>query len=117
KGEKADIPLRHNSPEIAEFKIVFGPRDKKFDSDLVEPGPPAMVTGSGILLIYNSRNTRSTGDTSLPEGTYTAGYVLLDKTDPTKVIQRSDNYFMKPDKPYEISGQVNNVCFLEGLVK
>jgi len=117
EGEKPSIPFRHNSPDIAAFKIVFGPREKKFDSDLVEPGPPAMMTESGIWLIYNSRNVQSTGDTSLPEGTYTPGYVVLDKTDPSKVIQRSDTYFMKPDKPYEISGQVNNVCFLEGLVK
>ena len=28
-----------------------------------------------------------------------------------------ETYFMKPDKPYEISGQVNHVCFVEGLVK
>lgn len=117
EGEKPSIPLRRNAPEIAAFKIIFGPREKKFDSDLVEPGPPAMLTASGIWLIYNSRNIRSVGDSSLPEGTYAAGYVVLDKTDPTKVIQRSDNYFIKPEKPYEINGQVNNVCFLEGLVK
>jgi len=28
-----------------------------------------------------------------------------------------DTYFMKPDKPYEITGQVNYVCFVEGLVQ
>jgi len=117
ENEKPSISLRRNSAEIAKFKIVFGPREKKFDSDLVEPGPPAILTDSGIWLIYNSRNIRSAGDTSLPEGTNAAGYVVLDKTDPTRVIQRSDNYFIKPDKSYEINGQVNNVCFLEGLVK
>jgi len=53
--------------------------------------------------------------TSLPDGTYTAGQVLLDKNDPTQVIKRLDHFFMKPDKPYELNGQVNNVCFLEGL--
>lgn len=116
-NEKPSIPLRRNSAEIASFKIVFGPREKKFDSDLVEPGPPAMLTDSGIWLIYNSRNIPSIGDSSLAEGTYAAGYVVMDKNDPTKVIERSDSYFIKPDKPYEITGQVNNVCFLEGLVK
>ena len=117
KGEKPSIPLRRNAAENGDFKIIFGPREKKFDSDLVESGPPAMLTDSGIWLIYNSRNIKSIGDTSLADGTYAAGYVVLDKKDPAKVIQRSDNYFMKPDKPYEINGQVNNVCFLEGLVK
>ena len=99
------------------LKIVFGPRTGKFDSDLVEPGPAAMQTDSGILLIYNSRNVASKGDTSLPEGTYAAGQVLLDKNDPAKVIDRSERYFIKPEKPYEITGQVNEVCFVEGLVQ
>lgn len=98
-------------------KSVFGPREKKFDSDLVEPGPPALLMKDGIYLIYNSRNVRSKGDTSLTEGTYAAGYVKIDQNDPTKVIERSDNYFIKPDKPYETTGQVNHVCFLEGLVQ
>lgn len=116
-GDGPSIPLRHNSPEIADIRIVFGPRDKKFDSDLVEPGPPAILTDSAIWLIYNSRNTRATGDTSLPEGTYAPGYIRMDRNDPTRVIDRSGNYFMIPDKPYEITGQVNHVCFLEGLVR
>ncbi|HYF32661.1 MAG TPA: glycoside hydrolase family 130 protein [Chitinophagaceae bacterium] len=117
EGEQPSIPLRHNAPEIAEVKIVFGPREKKFDSDLVEPGPAAMITGKGILLIYNSRNVQSMGDNALPEGTYAAGQILLDKADPMKVIQRSEDYFIKPDKKYEILGQVNHVCFVEGLVQ
>lgn len=98
------------------YEIVFGPRPKKFDSDLVEPGPPAMLTDKGIVLIYNSRNVPSKGDTSLAEGTYAASQILFDKNDPTRVIDRMDTYFMKPDKPYEITGQVNHVCFVEGLV-
>ena len=115
--EKPAIELRHYAKEIPEIKIVFGPRPKKFDSDLVEPGPAAMVTGQGILLLYNSRNIPAIGDSSLPEGTYTASQILLDKNDPTRVLQRMDTWFIQPDKPYEISGQVNRVCFVEGLVR
>ena len=99
------------------IKTIFGPRAKRFDSDLVEPGPPAMLTDKGILLIYNSRNVTSKGDTALAEGTYAASQILFDKADPTKVTDRMDTYFMKPDKPYEITGQVNYVCFVEGLVQ
>jgi beta-1,2-mannosidase len=116
-GEKPTIELRHNSVEIPEIKIVFGPRNKKFDSDLIEPGPPAMITDKGILLIYNSRNVPSIGDSSLPEGTYAASQVLLDKNDPMKLLNRMEDYFIKPEKDYEINGQVNHVCFLEGLVR
>jgi beta-1,2-mannosidase len=104
--------------ETAENKLltVFGPRKGKFDSDLVEPGPPAMLTDNGIVLMYNSRNVLAKGDSSLPEHTYTASQILLDANDPSKVLDRMDTYFIKPDKPYEITGQVNQVCFIEGLV-
>ena len=117
KGEKPAIELRRNAGEIAEVKIVFGPRKGYFDSDLVEPGPPAMITDKGIVLIYNSRNIPAIGDTSLQEGTYAAGQALMDKTDPMKMIGRTESYFIKPDKPYEMLGQVNQVCFVEGLAE
>jgi beta-1,2-mannosidase len=107
------IPVEGNDGKLL---VIFGPRKGKFDSDLVESGPPAMLTDDGIVLIYNSRNVPSKGDSSLAEGTYAASQILLDKNDPSKVLERMDTYFMKPDKPYEISGQVNHVCFLEGLV-
>lgn len=99
-----------------DFLPIFSPRERMFDSDLVEPGPPAMITDKGILLLYNSRNHAEKGDPLLPAGTYTAGQVLMDPNDPTRVIYRTDDYFFRPTQPYEITGQVNNVCFLEGLV-
>ncbi len=98
------------------FKIAFGPRKGKFDSQLVEPGPPALLTDNGIVFIYNSRNSPGFGDANLPAGTYSAGQILADRNDPFNIIDRSENNFFSPDKPYEITGQVNNVCFLEGLV-
>lgn len=98
------------------FQPVFSPREGKFDSDLVEPGPPAMLTEHGILLIYNSRNHAEKGDPALPPGTYAAGQILFDATDPLTVLYRTDVNFFAPSQQYEITGQVNNVCFLEGLV-
>lgn len=95
---------------------VFGPRKGKFDSDLVEPGPPALLTEKGILLLYNCRNVPSKGDSSLAEGTYAPAQILLDKNQPAQVLDRMDQYMMKPEKPYEVNGQVNHVCFIEGLV-
>jgi len=91
------------------------PRKGKFDSQLVESGPFALITKKGILLIYNSKNNKEYGDTTLPAGTYSAGQALFDINNPEKLIARTPNYFIKPDKPYEITGQVNNVIFVEGL--
>ncbi len=97
------------------FEIVFSTRRGKFDSELVEPGPPAVITNQGILLIYNSKNSPVFGDKSLADGTYAAGQIIMDKEDPSKVLHRTDEWFITPDQPFEITGQVDNVCFVEGL--
>lgn len=113
--ETAPIPLKGQALNMPQLKIIIPTRDKKFDSDLVEPGPPAMLTEKGILLIYNSRNLKHIGDTSLADGTYTAGQVLLNRNNPLQVLHRMNQYFIRPEKSYELLGEVNNVCFLEGL--
>ena len=97
------------------FEIVFSTRRGKFDSELVEPGPPAVITNQGILLIYNSKNSPEFGDKRLADGTYAAGQIIMDKEDPSKVLHRTDDWFITPDQPFEITGQVNNVVFVEGL--
>jgi beta-1,2-mannosidase len=102
--------------ENGKLKSVLKPRPGYFDSRLVESGPYALVVDQGIQLIYNGMNLDSGGDTTLAKGAYCAGQALFSKEDPTKVIDRLETNFMKPDKPYEITGQVNQVCFLEGLV-
>lgn len=95
---------------------VLHPRAGYFDSRLVEPGPYALLQQQGVLLIYNSSNAANNNDTSLPKFTYSAAQALFDKTQPWKLINRSNTHFLHPDKPYEKIGEVNEVCFVEGLV-
>ncbi len=111
--------LIHWDPVYAndgELHIVFGPRKGFFDSDLVEPGPSPILTADGIVLLYNSRNAEMLGDDDLPAFTYSAGQILLDKDDPLQVLDRTDSYFIRPDRPYEISGQIDQVVFIQGMV-
>ena len=96
---------------------VLKPRANKFDSRLVEPGPPAMITENGILLIYNASNSENNGDKNLPKHAYAAGQALFDLNNPTKLLNRSEESFLLPQSASESEGQVNNVCFVEGLVK
>ncbi|RMB61027.1 glycosidase [Dokdonia sinensis] len=96
---------------------VLHPRRGYFDSRLVEPGPYAMYKEEGILLIYNGSNAANYNDTSLPKFTYAAGQALFEKNEPFKLIDRTDQYFIHPDKDYEKVGEVNEVCFVEGLVQ
>lgn len=102
--------------ESGKLVSVLHPRPGFFDSRLVEPGPFALLRDSGILLIYNASNASVYNDTSLPEFAYAAGQALFDRSQPYKLIKRTDKYFIHPEKPYEKSGEVNEVCFVEGLV-
>ncbi len=95
---------------------VLHPRKGYFDSRLVEPGPYALMRDQGILLIYNGSNADSFNDTTLPKFTYAASQALFDKEEPYKLLDRMDTYFIHPDKDYEKVGEVNEVCFVEGLV-
>jgi predicted GH43/DUF377 family glycosyl hydrolase len=86
---------------------VLPSRPGNFDATVVEPGPPPFMTPDGILLIYNGADERSV---------YATGWVLFDKTDPTKVLMRSDKPVFNVEQRWEKEGQVPNVVFVEGLV-
>ena len=95
---------------------VLHPRMGYHDSRLVEPGPYALKTKDGILLIYNGSNAANFNDTTKPKFTYSAGQALFSINEPYKLIDRTTTDFIHPDKPYERTGEVNEVCFVEGLV-
>lgn len=48
--------------------------------------------------------------------TYCAGQALFDKDNPGRLLGRTERPFMRPEKPYELEGQIDNVCFIEGMV-
>jgi len=86
---------------------VLSSRSASFDSQVVEPGPPPVITPQGIFLIYNGADDKLV---------YSTGWVLFDKNDPTKVLARSQTPFFAPEKEWEKVGQVPNVVFVEGAV-
>lgn len=103
------IPGPHGLSPIA------GPRRHRFDSLLTEPGPPAVRTGDGIVLIYNGANHYEGGVADTPPFAYQPGQLLFDKLDPTAVIGRLQDPLIRIDTS-EAHGQVGNVCFAQGLV-
>ncbi|HET8925221.1 MAG TPA: glycoside hydrolase family 130 protein [Candidatus Acidoferrum sp.] len=86
---------------------VLPRRPGKFDSRVVEPGPPPILTARGIVLIYNA------ADDSL---VYRAAIAVFDRKDPRKLLYRSDAPIFSPEKEWEKVGQVPNVVFIEGFV-
>jgi predicted GH43/DUF377 family glycosyl hydrolase len=98
------------------FKVVVPARRGRFDSRLVEPGPPAILGPRGILFLHNGANDGAGGDPTLADGAYAGGQVLLDPADPTVVIARATEPFFRPQSAAEAAGQTDHVTFLEGLV-
>lgn len=96
---------------------VLSPRLGYFDSWLVEAGPPPVLTEDGIVVLYNAGNSKELGVSELGNRVYTGGQALFDGEEPWKLLDRSNEPFIKPEKPFEKSGQyVDGTTFIEGLV-
>jgi len=87
---------------------VLSSRPGTFDSKVVEPGPAPIITPRGVLLIYNGADDKLV---------YRTGWVLFDKTNPTKMLARAEQPIFEPAEQWERVGQVPNVVFVEGLVR
>jgi predicted GH43/DUF377 family glycosyl hydrolase len=87
---------------------VLPRREGAFDSRVMEPGPPPIITDKGILLLYNGADDNFV---------YTTAWALFDKNDPRKLIARADRPFLRPTTEWQRTGQVPNVVFTEGMVQ
>jgi len=98
-------------------EMLLTPRQGKFDSELVEPGPPALIMGDRIFLLYNGKNAEEGGDENVVVGAYSSGVIEMSLEDPKKLLSRSDSYFLTPEKEWEMRGQYfGGTVFIEGLV-
>ena len=86
---------------------VLPRRAGMFDSRVVEPGPPPILTPKGIVLIYNGADDKLV---------YRTAVAVFDRSDPSKILYRSDTPIFAPEKEWEKVGQVPNVVFVEGMV-
>ncbi len=96
---------------------VLSPRPGYFDSWLVEAGPPPLLTENGIVVLYNAGNSQNIGVKGMGNRVYTGGQALFDANEPWKLLDRCQTPFIKPELPFEKSGQYKDgTTFLEGLV-
>jgi predicted GH43/DUF377 family glycosyl hydrolase len=115
------LDLVHWSPveqSGGKLLVLMASRRFRFDSGLPEVGPPPLVTRHGIVMLYNGKNSDSDSDRdpSIAAGAYSGGQALLDGSDPTQLLARTERPFIQPELPWERSGQYKaGTTFLEGL--
>lgn len=79
----------------------------RYDHEIsyVGGGAPPIETESGWLLIYHGVKCTAEGNI------YSACAALLDLNNPRKEIARLNYPLFEPDHPWELKGEVDNVCF------
>ncbi len=88
-----------------------------FDSGLVEGGV-AILTEKGIVHLYNAGDADSPAAEHWQKTSrvyYSVGQALHDANDPMRLLDRSDNAFLVPDREYEVLGAVPNVVYCTGI--
>jgi predicted GH43/DUF377 family glycosyl hydrolase len=108
------------------IKTILSARKGRFDSGFPEVGPPPLLTKKGIVLIYNAKNADPKdakdgetveNDPKIAPGAYSVGEALFSASDPSKLEGRTDKPVIKPEWPYERTGQYTaGTTFAEGLV-
>lgn len=105
-GIARSADLRHWTP--LGTRPVLPVRPGYFDSNVVEPGPPPILTSRGILLFYNGADEHFH---------FGLGWALFDRNHPTHLLARASKPLLLPELPWEKTGQVPNVVFTEGLIQ
>jgi len=92
-----------------EENIALSP---KYDHEVsyIGGGCPPIETAAGWLLIYHGVHDTTNGYV------YSACAALMDLEDPRKEIARLPYPLFTPEKKWELTGEVNNICFPSGAV-
>ena len=90
-----------------EEKIALSPI-YKHEVSYLGGGCPPIETTSGWIVIYHGVHDSTNGYV------YSACAALLELENPTREISRLPYPLFKPELPWELTGEVNNVCFPSG---
>lgn len=102
-------------------QILLQTRDESFDSMLVESGPePLRLSNGNYLFLYNSARPGYPSEKPGWDIQYNFGWVVLDKEDPSRVVERASAPLFSPELPWETCDTAAtleltpNVVFVEG---
>ena len=91
-----------------DYRRFMDPRPGCFDDLKLGAGGPPIETELGWLVIYHGVDHNRV---------YRLGVALLDKDDPTKVINRPVEPILEPEESWELVGDVPNVVFTRGTAE
>jgi len=80
---------------IDEYRWI-SPRPGMWDSKKVGIAAPPIKTKDGWILLYHGVSDK--------DNQYRVGAILLDITDPTKVVARSEDFLLEPEMNFELFG-------------
>jgi predicted GH43/DUF377 family glycosyl hydrolase len=92
---------------------LLDPRPELWDSVKVGAGAPPVRLPQGWLLFYHGV---APATESSPAGHYCVGAALLDLDNPTRLLARSPEPLLCPERLYEREGYVPNVIFPTGAI-
>lgn len=113
-----------SSPDLrfwGDCKLILGVENVPFADDKIGPAAPPIKTPQGWLTTFHAVDRDDTRGKNgwEPKWTkrYTAGIMLLDLADPSKIIGISKDPLIFPEAPYEITGGFrDHVIFPGGMI-
>ncbi|WEK20345.1 MAG: glycosidase [Candidatus Pedobacter colombiensis] len=78
-------------------------------------GTPPVMTKHGWMMVYHGVSEAELSISGNRQLCYSAGVMILDKEQPTKVLYRSPEPVLSPDVPEEQVGMISNVVFPTGI--
>ena len=101
-------------------KLLLAVENVPFANDKIGPAAPPIKTEKGWLTVFHAVDLDSTRGKNGWEASwkkrYTAGIMLLDLEDPSKIIGMSKQPLIAPEVKYERDGFRNDVIFPGGMI-
>ncbi|WP_217595820.1 glycoside hydrolase family 130 protein [Cohnella sp. GbtcB17] len=121
--DRFDIWLS-SSPDLADWgqsALVLGVEDVRFANDKIGPGAPPVRTKHGWLTTFHAvdidpQRGKNGWEASWTKR-YSAGIMLLDADDPSRIVGLYREPLLAPEAPYETDGGFrNDVIFPGGMI-
>ena len=96
---------------FADHRLIALP-ERAWEDVKIGGGTPPVRVAEGWLVVYHGvAGKHARGFETQPDARYSAGVLVLDSTDVTRIVARSSEPLLEPELPGELIGTVPNVVF------